>query len=261
MYFFLSKWLGNLTNPATLLAIFVLASGLAALLRRTRLLALLLALSVALVVSFGILPVSEWLAVPLETRFAPDPALPDHVEGIIALGGTERVDRSAAWRQPEFSDPAPIAALVALARRYPDAKLVFSGGQHAHDDDRVSEATVVRDFINQFGIDGRAIIYEDRSRNTLENATLTYNLVRPKPGEHWILITDAISMPRAVGVFRKAGWSVVPFPAGHLTDGKIGNFLSFDLLGGLGLAAVALHEWVGLIVYRFLGYTDELLPH
>src|SRR5215469_11606406 len=128
MYYFLSKSLGGLTNPGTLLAAFVLIAGLAALLRRKRLSAFSLAIAVVLTVSFGILPVANWLAVPLETRFETDPPLPDHVDGIIALGGTERVARSAAWRQPELSNPAPIVTLIALARRYPDAKLVFSGG-------------------------------------------------------------------------------------------------------------------------------------
>jgi uncharacterized SAM-binding protein YcdF (DUF218 family) len=260
MYYFLSKTVGGLTSPGMLLMVFVLTAGLAALLRRRRLCGMSLALSVILVVSFGILPVSLWLAVPLETRFPSDPPLPDHVDGIIALGGTERVDRSAAWRMPELSDPEPIAVLVELARRYPDAKLVFSGGLHARDGSGVGEATIVRDFIGQLSSNPPTIAYEDRSRNTMENAKLTYELIKPRPDTRWILITEAISMPRAVGAFRKAGWTVIPFPAGHVTSGKIGDLLSFDLSGGLDLGATALHEWVGLFVYRFLGYTDQILP-
>jgi uncharacterized SAM-binding protein YcdF (DUF218 family) len=151
-------------------------------------------------------------------------------------------------------------ALIELARRYPEAKLVFSGGLHSRDATDVSEASIVRDFISDLGADLPALVYEDRSRNTIENAEFSRELVKPKPGEHWILITQAISMPRAVGTFRKAGWMVFPFPAGHVTNGKIGDFLSFDLQGGLELGAAALHEWVGLFVYRFLGYTDEIFP-
>lgn len=260
MFYFLSKALGFLTNPAVLLAIFVLLSGLAALLRRRRLCAASLALAAVLVIGFAILPVAAWLAVPLETRFATDLPLPDRVDGIIALGGSERVERAAAWRKPELSDPEPVAVLIQLAGRYPDAKLVFSGGQHAADDRAITEATVARDFIAQVGADLPAIIYEDRSRNTVENAEMARDLVKPKPGERWVLITEAISMPRAVGVFRRAGWTVIPFPAGHLTNGKVGNFFSFDPLGGMALGAIALHEWTGLFVYRFLGYTDDIFP-
>ncbi|MFZ0694133.1 MAG: YdcF family protein, partial [Alphaproteobacteria bacterium] len=121
-------------------------------------------------------------------------------------------------------------------------------------------ATIAKDFINELDTSGRAIIFEDQARNTFENAVFTRGLVGPKPGEHWILVCQAIAMPRAVGVFRKAGWDVIPFPAGYLTAGRDRAFLSFDLTGGFRLATLALHEWVGLIVYRMMGYSDALYP-
>lgn len=260
MFFVVSKLLGSLTNPGILLGIFVLGSGAAALGRRKRLSAVLLGASVALILLFGVLPGAAWLALPLETRFVAAPALPDKVAGVIVLGGTEMVEQSAAWHQPMLSDPAPIAALIMLGRRYPDAKLVFTGGMRARRDENVSEAAIVRDFVNELDTSGRAIIYEDRSRNTYENAVLTRELIGPMPGEHWILVCQAIGMPRAVGVFRQAGWDVIPFPAGYLTGGTNEISLSFDPVGRFHLAAVALHEWIGMIVYRMMGYSDELFP-
>jgi len=158
------------------------------------------------------------------------------------------------------SDPAPLLALLTLGRRFPDAKLVFTGGIRSRRDQTVSESTVARNFINELDTSGRAIIFEDQARNTYENAVFTRELVGPKPGERWILVCQAIAMPRAVGVFRKAGWNVIPFPAGYLTAGPDEAFLSFDLIGGFRLAAYALHEWVGLIVYRMMGYSDALFP-
>jgi uncharacterized SAM-binding protein YcdF (DUF218 family) len=62
-----------------------------------------------------------------------------------------------------------------------------------------------------------------------------------------------------MGVFRTAGWNVVPYPAGYLT-GRRGGLIGFDILGGFQLAYVALHEWAGLVAYRIMGYTDELFP-
>jgi len=260
MFFLLSKLFGGLVSPAVWLAIAILGAGLATIARRKRLAVVLQGLSVVLVVLFGIFPCANWLAIPLEDRFSANPPLPDEVAGIIALGGTERVEQSAAWGQPVLSDPGPIAALVALGRRYPAATLVFTGGIHARSDRRVGETTIVRDFLSDLGADSRSIVYEDRARNTLENATLALELVKPKPGERWILVCQAIGMPRAVSVFRQAGWNVIPYPAGYLTNGQRGTDLSFDLIGGLSLAAVALHEWVGLIAYRIMGYTDALFP-
>jgi len=260
MFFHLSKGFGFLVEPANLLGIMVLASALAAIARWRRLRVVSLSMSAAIVVVFGILPGASWIATPLESRFPAHPALPGDVAGIIALGGTERVEPSATWGQPTLSDPAPIVALLTLARRYPDAKLVFSGGLRSHQDAELSEATVARDFVNEIGTNHGAILYEARSRNTVENAVLTRDLVQPKSGEKWILVTQAISMPRAVGAFRKVGWDVIPYPAGYHTSANRGIPVSFDLLGGLRLASISLHEWVGLIVYRVMGYTDQLFP-
>jgi uncharacterized SAM-binding protein YcdF (DUF218 family) len=67
-------------------------------------------------------------------------------------------------------------------------------------------------------------------------------------------------MPRAVGVFRRAGWDVLPFPAGYLSSGDGRLSAIPDLVGELQLASTALHEWGGLFAYRFMGYTDELFP-
>jgi uncharacterized SAM-binding protein YcdF (DUF218 family) len=49
---------------------------------------------------------------------------------------------------------------------------------------------------------------EPRSRNTGENSVFTKELVKPTPGERWLLVTSAQYMPRAVGCFRKVGFPV-----------------------------------------------------
>ena len=260
MFFFFSKFFGGLADPAVLLSLAILAGAVATFMARRRLAAGLQILSAVLVLLLGILPCAEWLAIPLEDRFAANPALPDHVAGIITLGGTERVEQSAVRGEPILSDPAPIVALITLGRRYPAATLVFAGGIHARADERVSEATIVRDFLRELGAGDRPIIYEDHSRNTYENAKFSHDLIHPRAGERWILVCPAIGMPRAVGVFRRAGWDVIPYPAGYLTTGRGAAALSFDLLGGLSLASTAVHEWLGLIVYRLMGYTDALFP-
>jgi uncharacterized SAM-binding protein YcdF (DUF218 family) len=249
----ISKSLGTLANPATILGLSILVHALATMVGLNWLAALCSIVSVAIVV---LLPAASWIAVPLEARFPANPDLPDRVAGIVVLGGMERPAQSLAWGEPSLGDAGPIRALVALWRRYPDARLVFSGGGP---NKRMSEATVARDFLREIGADDRMVAYEDRSRNTLENARLTHALIRPKPDESWILVCQAAGMPRAIGVFRKAGWKVIAYPAGYLTKGKTPR-LSFDVLESLNLASVALHEWLGLFVYRALGYTDEVFP-
>ena len=253
MHVSISKPLGTLASPATILGISILAHALATIIGLSWLAAFCSIVSIFIVV---LLPAVSWIAVPLEARFPANPVLPDRIAGIVVLGGMERPAQSLAWGEPSLADPGPIRAMVALWRRYPDARLVFSGGGP---NTRMSEATVARDFLHEIGANDRIVTYEDRSRNTLENARLTHALIRPKPDERWILVCQAAGMPRAMGVFRKAGWKVVAYPAGYLTKAKAPR-LSFDFLESLNLASVALHEWLGLVVYRALGYTDELCP-
>jgi uncharacterized SAM-binding protein YcdF (DUF218 family) len=260
VFFTISKVLGLFIEPANFLAILILASAGFAILRNPRSAHLCLAVAIVMVIFFGILPGGTWLVLPLETRFPANPPLPDHVAGIIALGGTERVPNSIAWDQPALSDPAPIAALIALGRRYPEAKLVFTGGSGRLYGAPVSEGEVVRRFLDWMGVDRSRLIYEEHSRNTYENAVLSRALVQPKPGERWILICGGLSMPRAMGAFRRVGWDVIPYPAGYVTDGTTEGLISLNLLNGLGAASFAVHEWVGLLVYRLVGYSDALFP-
>jgi len=260
VFFTISKLAGVVIEPANFFGILVLAGTALLLLHRRRWACWCLVPASLIVIVFGVLPGGVWITLPLEKRFPVHPPLPDHVAGIIALGGNERVVNSVAWNQPAITDPTPIAALVALGRRYPDAKLVFTGGSGLLNGAPASEGEVVRRFLDWMGVDRSRLIYEEYSRNTQENAVLSKALIKPRPGDRWILICGGVSMPRAVGVFRRAGWDVIPYPAGFITDGRTEGVLSLNLLDGLIAASYAVHEWVGLIVYRLVGYTDALFP-
>ena len=62
------------------------------------------------------------------------------------------------------------------------------------------------------GVPPERMLFETAARNTHENAVLAHALAKPRPGETWLLVTSASHMPRSVGVFRRAGWDVVPWP-------------------------------------------------
>jgi uncharacterized SAM-binding protein YcdF (DUF218 family) len=103
------------------------------------------------------------------------------------------------------------------------------------------------------------VVFENTSRTTWENAANTYDLVKPRRGELWILLTSASHMPRAVGVFRKVGWTVLPWPVGYQSRGHIGAYPQSmgKKLAGLDPAA---HEWLGLTIYYLQGRISGLLP-
>src|SRR3990172_7355044 len=105
-------------------------------------------------------------------------------------------------------------------------------------------------------MDTQRILFEADSRNTYENAEFSKRVAQPAGGESWILVTSAFHMPRAVGSFRKAGWTVIPYPVDYMTSGSQTLAPTFDLGGGLSGAATVLHEWLGLTFYYLTGRTN-----
>ena len=98
---------------------------------------------------------------------------------------------------------------------------MFTGGSGHIEQGRAQEATYARQLLIDMGIPAERMIFEDQSRTTAENARFTRDIVHPKPGETWALVTSAFHMPRSVGVFRKAGWPVLPWPVGFITRGPL----------------------------------------
>ena len=139
-------------------------------------------------------------------------------------------------------------------------ELVYTGGSASLTSPELKETLVARRLFVELGLDPNRVIFEGQSRNTHENAIKTFELVKPAKGDRWVLITSAMHMPRAVGVFRKAGWDPIPYPVDFttLSHGKTG--LWRGLGPGLGGLNKALKEWIGLVAYRLLGRTDNLFP-
>jgi uncharacterized SAM-binding protein YcdF (DUF218 family) len=102
---------------------------------------------------------------------------------------------------------------------------------------------------------------ENKSRNTAENAEFSKELARPRPGETWLLVTSAYHMPRSVGLFRKVGFPVVPWPSDYRTSGREGvGFFRDNEVDALQNTTLALREWIGLIAYWLSGRIDSILP-
>ena len=115
-------------------------------------------------------------------------------------------------------------------------------------------------FLDQLGVDPARMTYENQSRNTYENAVESKKLAGDVTTAPWVLITSAMHMPRAVGVFREVGWNVIPYPVDYSTTGEEAWSIQFNLAGGIGALRSGLHEFVGLAAYRLTGRTDALFP-
>jgi uncharacterized SAM-binding protein YcdF (DUF218 family) len=124
-----------------------------------------------------------------------------------------------------------------------------------------SEAKGVHKLWLDLGVPDSQMSFEDRSRNTWENALFTRDLIAPKPGERWLLVTSAWHMPRAMGIFRRVGFDVTAYPVDFLSYGDARDWnVTPAVLDELTMMSFAIHEWVGLAVYRFTNKTDALFP-
>jgi uncharacterized SAM-binding protein YcdF (DUF218 family) len=256
--FVLSKIVGAFLQPMSLL-LAILTLALLWHHRRPQRSRALLAIAVLTIAGFHLMPGAYWLVTPLEERF-PQPTLPDHVDGIIVLGGAIEADASAAVHQIELNDSAErVFAGVALARRYPEARLLYSGGSGLVRDQDHREADTAQVLLLSLGMDPQRVIFERNSRNTRENAVDSMQLAQPKAGETWLLVTSAWHMPRSVGCFRRAGWQVTPYPVDY-AGAEVHQWLGINGDVQLHIATEALKEWAGLVAYHLLGYTDAWFP-
>jgi uncharacterized SAM-binding protein YcdF (DUF218 family) len=262
MFFVLSKTAGFFALPSNLL-ISVGIVGLVLLCTRlTRLASWLVVTSLVLIAIVGLSPFGYALLLPLEQRFPPWDASRGPPDGIVVLGGAIWPDVSAARGVVKLDDAAErITATVELSRRYPNARIIYSGGSAALMFDQIPEAPFGINEFEALGIAPDRITAEEQSRNTVENAVFSRLIANPKPGERWLLVTSAYHMPRAMAVFRAAGFPVEAYPVDWHTRGSVDLLrLSGSLTEGLARTDTAVHEWIGLVAYRLTGRTNELLP-
>lgn len=255
LFFILSKTVGMVARAETWLVLLLLLATAAALRGRAGRAAFWSGLALVATLALGAYPLGAPLLAALENQYPPAPSLA-RVDGIIVLGGAEDL---AAWDDrgaPGLNDAGErVIAGAALARRFPQARLVFTGGSASlvRAEDHRGPAGVTRAFWQALGVPDAQMTFEDRSRNTSENAQMTLALVAPQPGETWVLVTSAWHMPRAMETFQRAGWTgLVPWPVDFRT-GTGQGWLAWRLDDHLGDLDTALKEWLGLVVYRLAG--------
>ena len=263
MFFYISKVLWFCLQPSGLLLIMLVAGAALLRTRYQRAGQRLVILSAALLFIGGLLPLSAWLILPLEERFPRADLSGQDITGIIVLGGVEDSRVSTARNVHAINEAAErITEIAALAKRYPEAKIVFTGGSVEILSTPTTGAAAAKLILNDFGIEesGRLVL-EKEARNTWQNAVYTKALVQPKPGERWLLVTSGWHMPRAMGAFRKAGFPVEAWPVDYRTASAWDALRIFDAPSeGLRRLDLVTHEWLGLLVYRLTGRSNAVFP-
>jgi uncharacterized SAM-binding protein YcdF (DUF218 family) len=207
------------------------------------------------------LPVGSLLIHLLESRFPPWDASRGAPDGIIVLGGAISPELSHDYGEAVIvGDGSRIVAMAKLARAYPDARIVYSGGDASLFGNYGAETDFVYPLLDSLGIPRSRVTLEPRARNTAENAAYVRDLVKPRPAERWLLVTSAQHMPRAIGCFRAAGFAVEAYPVGWHTARTLDPIWGRVLANGLARLDAAAYEWIGLLAYRLTGKITEILP-
>jgi uncharacterized SAM-binding protein YcdF (DUF218 family) len=210
----------------------------------------------------GLSPAANWIILPLEERY-PRPEKVSGYDGIIVLGGAvDTIVTGGRGDTALTTSGERITIAARLAEQLPDADIIHTGGKGVVVSAQATEAEGAARLFEDFGISPNRIILEDASRNTWENAVLTKKLVKPLPGQKWLLVTSAYHVPRSMGVFEAAGWTgITAYPVDFRTRGAEDKTLGFSGISkGLRRFDVAFKEWIGLVAYRLSGRSTEFFP-
>src|ERR1700733_4512781 len=219
--------------------------------------------AILILLAAATLPLGMLLIAPLENRFPVPPMDLPAPEGIIVLGGAINDPVSQARQETVFNEGGErVTEAVVLAKRYPQARGVYTSGSSSFTGGTSTEALQARKLMSQMGIAPERVTIEDKSRNTDENALFTAAIVHPEPSQHWLIVTSAFHMPRAMGIFEKVGFNAVAYPVSFYTLGRWTGDLSLSFRWERNLRAfeTALHEWIGLAAYWASRRTDHLFP-
>ena len=262
MFFYAAKILWMLLQPTSLIAEALVIGLILTRTRWHRLGRRLLAGGVIAFIAVGLLPLGEWLVIPLENRFPrADLERGAPPTGIIILGGAEDARADPPRELAGLNESAErYTEAVALARRFPRTRVVFTGGTALLLLTAAGESVTAGRLLEALGVDKARLTLEGRARDTYENAVFSKQLVDPAPGQRWLLITSAWHMPRAIGCFRQAGFAVEPWPVDYRTSGRVQLWLGTNVPEGLRRVDFVTREYLGLVMYYLTDRTSALLP-
>lgn len=261
MFFIASKIYWMIASPVILLLIVAFVATLYSAIRPAPAGRAVALGAILLLAGLAMTPIGLFMIAPLEDRFPQPPADMPPPDEIIVLGGAVRGMESAARDQTVFGEGERVVQAAILARRYPKARVIFTGGSGSMFAVLSTEAEEAQKLLVELGVDPSRITLEAASRNTDENARFTAALVHPRPDQRWLLVTSAYHMPRSMGLFEKAGFGVTAFPVAFraLGEGR-GPQWETDPARNLETSELAAHEWIGLVAYWATGRIDRLFP-
>ena len=253
--FLVKKFLGNLLMPVPMLTILFFWAFLLLLRRKTRWFGIFVVLlSTALLFVGSYSPLSQSYVSRLEMSVPSYQFDPEKPVAFISVLGS--------WHQSVASQPVTseiassgIVRLVEGIRIYrlnPGSKLIFTGYRGLREDP-VSYPEKLRELAVALGVPDSDILTFDGPRDTAAEAQL---IAREFPDAALVLVTSALHMPRALGLFRGAGLDPVPAPTQHLSK-PFKSWWLFPKASNLAASEDWAHEGLGYLWARLMGQVKD----
>jgi uncharacterized SAM-binding protein YcdF (DUF218 family) len=195
---------------------------------------------------------SAWEVAPVNTDDITQP----YDVGIV-LGGSMRYYDQSVDRVVYSSSVDRLLQALQLYHDKKIKKILLSGGSGFVNFQDWKESGLIAKVLLKSGVPEEDIILENGSRNTHENASLSKEILKGnKYGNRFLLITSAFHMRRSLMCFEKVNLNVDPFSV----DTRAATYINtldriiqpdaecltqWDLL---------LHEWIGILMYKMMGY-------
>ena len=199
---------------------------------------------------------AQFLVLRLEEKFPPIDieSLPEQDVGIL-LGGMINPLPFYKNRVELLSSADRLTETFILYRKKKIKKILFTGGSGVLFATDTSEASFAKKYFLDLGVKEEDIIIEDKSRNTIENARFTKQILDEKKFKKILLITSAFHMPRSSQIFKKQEIEFTAFPVDYRAIGQGLNWEVFiPSVGALETVTISIKEWVGILVYEYAGF-------
>ena len=257
MTFYLSKFLWLIFNPFNVLIIIIIIGYLSNLFNLKFLSKFFYICALFIFFISAVIPIGPYLKYLLEKNYHSQNYLPETIDGILILSGATNPYLTKEHNQISLNGSVErLTESISLIKKYPTAKIIFSGGTGSLKYIDLDHASVAKNFFSNMGIDSNKIYYERKSRNTYENILFSKKIANPKKNEKWLLVTSAYHLKRSLGVSEKLEWIFIPYAVDFEKSKKFLWKPSFDLLSNLSQFQQATHEWIGLFAYYLLGYIN-----
>lgn len=265
-FFSFLNFLWSTFHPIQVLMYLLLVGLIVNLFSKNKLFKVVNLITLILFILIVFLPNGTYLLWKLENTYSKPKIFPDKIDGMLILGsGTDPLLTDQHGQVTLTESIERITESIELIKKFPDAKVVYSGGMPtAKSQEKLSGVDVAKMFFTRMKIDVNKIIFEDQSKDTYENFIFSKKFINNTDGEKWLLVTSASHMKRAMSVAEKLGLNFIPYPVDYIVhknySWKVNYFLKGRrFLKNLNHFKIAAHEYVGLIAYYLSKRSSKLI--